>query len=68
VRPTRHRPEGELIALGDLDGIGLVSGLPVRNLTASGIKNAHELRDLRRVCGNALRSALHGLWKVLSGG
>lgn len=68
MRPVRYRPEGELIALGDLDGVGVLFGLSVRGLAASGIKKANELRYLRWVYGDVPRSALRGLWKLASGG
>jgi NADH:ubiquinone reductase (H+-translocating) len=46
MKPVRYRPIGELTALGDLDGVGLVFGVPLTGLLAALLKKAHEAKYL----------------------
>jgi NADH dehydrogenase len=46
MKPARYRPVGELTALGDLDGVGLVLGVPLTGLRAALLKKAHEAKYL----------------------
>ncbi|NTU59637.1 MAG: FAD-dependent oxidoreductase [Deltaproteobacteria bacterium] len=64
-RPLKHalyRPVGELVALGDFDGVGVAFGAPLTGLRAALLKKAHEgkyLADtLSDVPGAAARGAL----------
>lgn len=41
---THYQSKGELIALGDSDGIGMVKGLPLQGRTVAIIKKLNELR------------------------
>lgn len=44
--PEGYRPRGELIGLGDFDGVGMVGGLPVKAKTAALMKKANEAKYL----------------------
>ncbi len=62
MKPMDYRPAGELIALGDMDGVGVVGGLPVRGRTAALMKKANEAKYLaelyRDVPGSLIRNAI----------
>jgi len=63
--PERYRPRGELIGLGDRDGVGIVAGLPVEGRAAVLVKKANEARYLaelfRDVPAYLVRSAVPAL-------
>jgi NADH dehydrogenase len=63
LRPVRYRPIGELIGLGDLDGVGLVYGLGVTGKTAGALKKANEVKYLAELCGGLPRAFLRRLTK-----
>jgi len=60
--PAAYRPAGELVALGEWDGVGVVGGLHVEGRPAALMKKANEARYLaelfRDVPGSVLRGAL----------
>lgn len=60
LRRVRYRPIGELVALGDFDGVGLVRGLPVYGTAAGVLKKANEWKYLADIHRNLPRSFLRG--------
>ena len=46
LKRARYKPIGELTALGDFDGMGLVYGVPLTGLKAALLKKAHEAKYL----------------------
>lgn len=49
LHPADYRPKGEIIALGDLDAVGIVEGVPVQGIVAAALKKgieAHYLTEL----------------------
>lgn len=52
LRPARYRPIGELVGLGDLDGVGIVHGLPVHGVVAATAKKLQEVRYLTELYGD----------------
>lgn len=62
LRPADYRPKGEVIALGDRDGVGILEGVGVQGLTAAVLKKgieAHYLVELLGdVPGHLARTAL----------
>jgi NADH dehydrogenase len=61
LRPARYRPLGELIALGDLDGVGIIRGIPVTGLAAAVAKKVNEVKYLAELCRDLPRSFLRRL-------
>ena len=58
MRMAEYRPQGELIALGDFDGVGVVAGIPVRGKTAALLKKANEAKYLAELFRQVPRSLL----------
>ena len=58
LRPVRYRPIGELIGLGDFDGIGLVYGVPVVDKGAAAMKKGNAVKYLGELCRDLPRSFL----------
>lgn len=61
LEPARYRPVGELIALGDLDGVGVVLGAPLTGLRAALLKKAHEVKYLADTSRDLPGAAARGL-------
>lgn len=55
-QPVEYRPEGEVVALGDWDGIGVIRGVPVRGLAAAAAKKLIEARYLAELLGSPGRA------------
>lgn len=58
LRPARYKPQGELVALGDFDGVGVVRGVPVYGVAAAALKRAVEARYLTELYADLPRSLL----------
>ena len=58
MRIAEYCPQGELIALGDFDGVGVVAGIPVRGKTAALLKKANEEKYLAELFRQVPRSLL----------
>jgi len=65
MRPARYRPIGEMIGLGDFDGVGVVYGLGLHGAAAALAKKANEVKYLAELYRDVPRAALRGL---LAGG
>ncbi len=61
LRPARYRPIGELVALGDFDGVGIVRGIPVYGTAAGLLKKANEWKYLAEIHRDLPGSFLRGL-------
>jgi NADH dehydrogenase len=61
MRPARYRPVGELTALGDYDGVGIVLGVPLQGAPVAAIKKAHEAKYLADLHRDVPRSMLRSL-------
>jgi len=48
-KPEEYRPRGELIGLGDFDGVGILGGIPVKGKAAALAKKANELKHLKEL-------------------
>ncbi|GAB4264372.1 MAG: NAD(P)/FAD-dependent oxidoreductase [Deferrisomatales bacterium] len=63
LRPVRYRPAGEIVGLGDTDGVGSLYGVPLRGIAAAMAKKAIEARYLGELFGGvpgAARRCLPG--------
>ncbi len=48
-KPEEYRPRGELIGLGDFDGVGILGGITVKGKAAALAKKANELKYLKEL-------------------
>jgi NADH dehydrogenase len=55
-----YRPKGELIGLGDFDGVGILGGIPVKGTAAAVAKKANEVKYLSDLFQDVPRSLLRG--------
>ena len=55
-----YRPKGELIGLGDSDGVGILGGIPIKGRAAAIAKKANEAKYLRDLFQDVPRSLLRG--------
>jgi NADH dehydrogenase len=55
-----YRPRGELIGLGDFDGVGILSGIPLQGKAAALAKKANEAKYLKDLFQDVPRSLLRG--------
>jgi NADH dehydrogenase len=56
-----YRPRGELIGLGDFDGVGILSGIPVQGKAAALAKKANEAKYLKDLFQDVPRFLLRGV-------
>jgi NADH dehydrogenase len=61
MKPVRYRPVGELIGLGDLDGVGVVYGLPIHGFSAALAKKGNEVKYLSELFGDVPRRVARAL-------
>jgi NADH dehydrogenase len=59
-RAEDYRPKGELIGLGDFDGVGILGGIPVKGKAAALAKKANEAKYLKDLFQDVPRSLLRG--------
>jgi len=59
-KPEDYSPKGELIGLGDFDGVGIVGGIPVKGKAAALAKKANEAKYLKDLFQDVPRSLLRG--------
>ena len=57
-KPEDYSPKGELIGLGDFDGVGIVGGIPVKGKAAALAKKANEAKYLKDLFQDVPRSLL----------
>ena len=62
LRGENYQPKGELISLGDFDGVGVVAGLHVQGKSAAAMKKANEARYLSQLLRHMPRTAMSRLW------
>ena len=55
-----YRPKGELVGLGDFDGVGILGGIPVQGKAAALAKKANEAKYLKNLFQDVPRSLLRG--------
>jgi NADH dehydrogenase len=55
-----YRPKGELIGLGDFDGVGILGRIPVKGKAAAFAKKANEAKYLKDLFQDVPRSLLRG--------
>jgi NADH dehydrogenase len=60
-KPEDYTPKGELIGLGDFDGVGIVGGIPVKGKAAALAKKANEAKYLRDLFQDVPRSLLRAV-------
>jgi NADH dehydrogenase len=59
--PEDYSPKGELIGLGDFDGVGLVGGIPAKGKAAALAKKANEAKYLKELFQDVPRSLLRAV-------
>jgi len=60
-KPEDYSPKGELIGLGDFDGVGIVGGIPVKGRAAALAKKANEAKYLKDLFQDVPRSLLRAV-------
>jgi NADH dehydrogenase FAD-containing subunit len=60
-KPVDYAPKGELIGLGDFDGVGIVGGIPVKGKAAALAKKANEAKYLKDLFQDVPRSLLRAV-------
>jgi NADH dehydrogenase FAD-containing subunit len=55
-----YRPKGELIGLGDFDGVGILGGIPLQGKPAALAKKANEAKYLKALFQDLPRSLIRG--------
>ena len=68
LRPARYGPVGEVVGLGDYDGVGVLYGIPLTGLRAAAAKKLIEARYLGEVFGDLPASLSRSLRRGRRGG
>lgn len=64
LKPAQFKTSGELIALGDWDGVGIVEGVPLTGTAAIMAKRLSEARYLSRLYSDMPKGILRGVFAL----